>query len=97
MNIPDRQVIFFVVTHDPGSFQLVTSPSSRSSLCFSIQPTEREGLYVEDIYGPGPKVMDISSAYIPLPRTQEHDDFQLQRRQGELVSPGEKQNDLERS
>ena len=74
MNIHDGPVFFLTVTHDIGSFQPATSPSSRSSLCSSIQPAER-GLCVEDSYGPGPKVMATSSAYIPLARTQELDCF----------------------
>ena len=86
MNIHDGPVIFLTVTHDIDSFQPATSPSSRSSLCSSIQPAEREGLCVEDSYGPGPKVMATSSAYIPLARTQELDCFQLQCRQRNIVS-----------
>ena len=86
MNIHDGPVIFLTVTHDIDSFQPVTSPSSRSSLCSSIQPIEREELCVEDFYGPGPKVMATSSAYIPLARTQELDCFQLQWRQRNIVS-----------
>lgn len=86
MNIPDGPVTIVTVTPDIGSFQSATSPSSSSSLRSSIQPAEREGLYVEDSYGPGPRAMATSSAYIPLARTQETDCFQLQWRQRNIVS-----------
>lgn len=75
VSIVDRQVIFLVIMHDSGSFQLVNSPSSKSSYCYYFRPEDqkREGLCVNFFYGLGLKVMDIISAYNQLTGTQEID------------------------
>lgn len=52
VSAPERQVIFLLLTHDSSSFQLVTSPSSRSSKCFSSHSADqqREGLCVDFLW-----------------------------------------------